>query len=158
MWRVWNRFRCKPELGLWERSRGRTVLCGTREMRWTWMWRRGVRLRLRGLREMVLDPPQDATPAPNPPSLSVQVPSSPRPPLQHPALESSFGRNCEQPQAPVVDRTQYEKLTRGNLHDQCSQRGYRREESEEARKTQLASTDAPEAKRMPVGGGDSEWG
>ena len=57
--------------------------------------------------------PPEAIPAPDSPSHLALVPTSPRPPMQRRAPESSFGRNCGQRQAPVVDRTQYEELTRG---------------------------------------------
>ena len=62
----------------------------------------------------------EATPVPDSPSLSAQAPSSPRSSKQLPAPWSSFGRNSEQYQAPVADRTQREEL-----HERCPQKGYR---------------------------------
>ena len=47
----------------------------------------------------------EAIPAPGLPSLSAQIPASPRPPTQHPAPEYSFGRKCGQSRAPELDQT-----------------------------------------------------
>ena len=76
--------------------------------------------------------------------------------MRHPAPASSFGRNCEQSQAPVEDWAQDEKLTWDPLRAQCVQRGYRRKESKEVWKPRFASMGAAEAKRMPVGGDDTD--
>ena len=50
---------------------------------------------------------KEAIPAPDSPSLSAQVPSSTRSSVQLRAPESPSRGNCEQPEAPVVNRTQY---------------------------------------------------
>ena len=50
--------------------------------------------------------PPEAIPAPDSPSSAAQAPSSSRCSAQHLVPESSFDRNCEQSQAPRVDRTQ----------------------------------------------------
>ena len=57
-----------------------------------------------------------AIPAPESPSLSVKVPSSPFRPAQLPSPASSFGRNCVQSQAPAIDRAPYERRTWDQLH------------------------------------------
>ena len=105
--------------------------------------------------EMVADgyhPPLEAILAPDSPSLSAQAPSSPRPPMEHPAPESSLDKNCAQSQAPAVDRTQNGQLTWGQPHEQYRKGGYRRKESNEVSKTRLAPRGAAEAKSIPVGG------
>ena len=56
--------------------------------------------------------PPAATPAPVSPTLSEQPPSPRRYPVRHPELES-FDRECERPQAPGVDRAQYDQMKRG---------------------------------------------
>ena len=66
----------------------------------------------------------EAIPVPAPLFLPVHVPPSPQSSVQPPQPEYSFGRNCEQYQAPVADRTQNDKLTWEQIHEQCSQRGY----------------------------------
>ena len=100
--------------------------------------------------------PPEAIPAPASPSLSVRVPSYPRPPLQHPPMESSSGRNCEQSRSPAVDRARYEELTWEQPHGQGSQGGYRQQESKWVLKTQFASIDDAEAKHKHVGGCDMD--
>ena len=94
-------------------------------------------------------------PVPDSPPLSAQVLSLPRSSMQHPAPGSLFDRNCAQPQAPEVGRTQNEKLTGDQLHEQCSQRGYRRKGPKDVSKTSLASMDAAEAKRVPLARDDT---
>ena len=54
----------------------------------------------------------EGIPVTDSPPLSAQVPFSPRLSAQHSAPDTSFDRNCEQSQAPVVCRTQYGALTR----------------------------------------------
>ena len=54
-----------------------------------------------------------------------------------------------------MHRTQYETLAWDQRHEQCSQGGDNREESKEVLKTRLAPMDAAEAKRIPVGGIDT---
>ena len=54
--------------------------------------------------------------APDSPTLSVQVPSSPCPPARHPELESCLERKYEPSQAPVARRAQYDQLTWGRPH------------------------------------------
>ena len=57
----------------------------------------------------------EAIPVPASPSLSVHV--------QLPKVASSFDRNREQSESPVVDRTPYDELTRDKLHERCTERG-----------------------------------
>ena len=65
-----------------------------------------------------------AIPAPDSPPLSEQLPSSQGPSEKHPDWNSSFVNKCEPPQAPIEDRAHYDKLTWGQLHDHCYQRGF----------------------------------
>ena len=96
--------------------------------------------------------PPAAIPAPDSPTLSVQLPSSPRSPVRRPELASPLGRKCEPSQAPAVGRAQYDQMTWDQLHEQCCQSAFRRKESEGVLETRLASVDAAEAKRIPNGG------
>ena len=102
--------------------------------------------------------PGDSSHASLPDSLSlpVQVPSSPKSPMQHPAPKFSSDRNCWQPQDPKVDRTQYRKLPWSQLHEQCSGRGYHQRELTDVLKTRLASMGAADAKRLPVADDDTD--
>ena len=87
-------------------------------------------------------------PVPNSSTLPIQLPIpqdatvSPRP------FNPSFVRTCAPSQAPEADGAKYEELTWGQLHDQCSQRGYRKIESEAVLETRLSTMDAAEAKRI----------
>ena len=76
-----------------------------------------------------------AVPAPDPTSLSVQLPSPRGPSGKHQDWVSSHDKKCEPPQAPSVDRAQYDEMTWDQLHDQCSRRGFRRAESKAVLKT-----------------------
>ena len=87
------------------------------------------------------------TPVPDSPSLSVQLPL-PRDTLDIPQpLGSSFDRTRGPSQAPRADGAQYDELTWGQLHDQCSQRGCRREESKAVLTTRLTAMETAEANR-----------
>ena len=77
-------------------------------------------------------PRTERIPAPDPPTLSVQLPIPQQAKVTSQSLESSFDSKRAPPQAPRADGTQYEKLTRGQSHDQCSQQGYRKKESKAA--------------------------
>ena len=63
---------------------------------------------------------QRALPVSDAPPLSEQVPPSPRSSPKHPAYETAFDRICEQSKAAEVGRTLYDKVTWGQLHEQCS--------------------------------------
>ena len=97
-----------------------------------------------------------AIPAPDSPTVSVDLPSSPRSPGRRPEWESSSDKECEPFRAPVAGRAQYDQLTWDQLHQQRSQRGFRRKESKEVVKTRLASTDAAEARHIPTGGWEQD--
>ena len=66
-------------------------------------------------------------------------------------LEFSFDRTCAPSDPPRADGAQYEELAWGQLRDQCSQQGYRLQESKAVFKTRLTTMDAAEAKRRKVG-------
>ena len=76
--------------------------------------------------------------------------------MPYPAPEFSSDGNCGQSQAPCVDRTLYETLTWGQLHEQRSQMGYHRKASTEVSETRFASTGVAKAKRVPVKGDDTD--
>ena len=76
-----------------------------------------------------------AMPAPDSPSLSEQLPSPKSPVGRHPDLGPSHDKLCEASQPPKVNRTQYDEITRDQLHDERSQRGFRGKESEAVWKT-----------------------
>ena len=83
---------------------------------------------------------------PDSPAASAQLPS-PRDAAggrQH--LELSFEKKCTPSQAPRAGGTQYDELTWGQLHGQCSQRGSRKTESKAALKTRLSTMGATERK------------
>ena len=86
-------------------------------------------------------------PVPDSPLRSVQLPSQRVPSNGHHHLESSFDKMCEPFQAPRAGRSQNDELTWGQLRDQRSQRGFRKEASKAVLKTRLATVDAAEAKR-----------
>ena len=88
---------------------------------------------------------------PDAPTLSVQFPPSPRPPVRHPGRDSSFDRECEPSRDPTADRAQCDQLPRGQLCVQCSPSGIRVGESKEVLETRSASADAAEANRVSNG-------
>ena len=91
-------------------------------------------------------PLPEMIPVPDSSSLSVQLPTS-RDTLdiQQPP-EPPFDRTRAPSQAPRADGAQQKEFTRGQLHDQCSQRGYRKKESKAVLNTRLTTMDAAEAK------------
>ena len=100
--------------------------------------------------------PPGALPIPASPSSSTGQLPPPQYLVQRSPPEYPFGRNREQFLAPVVGRNQSRRITWVQLHERCSQRGYRREETKEVSKTRLAPMDSAEAKRKPVGGEDMD--
>ena len=84
-------------------------------------------------------------------TLFAQLLSSSSSPARHPEWESSFDETREPPQAPLADRARRSRLTWDPLHDQCSERGFRRKELEEAWRTRLTSMGAEEGKRNSKG-------
>ena len=88
-----------------------------------------------------------ATPVPDAPPLSAQLPSPHGSLGQHSDLESSFDKICEPSQSPRADRTQYDEMTSDQPHDKCPQQGFRLKESKAALKTRLTTWGAAEEKR-----------
>ena len=119
MWRMWNWIPCKTKRDRWKWPRGGVAPCGMRETRWTLARKQGIRLRLRGFQEMGLIPPGSNPGARFAVVVGATTLLAPVP-LAHPSPGSSFGGNCRQSQAPIVDRTQYEELTWDQLHEQCA--------------------------------------
>ena len=64
-----------------------------------------------GIPDSESGPNPAAIPAPDPPSLSVHLPSPRDPSGKHPDWESSFDKKCEPSQAPIADRAQYDGMT-----------------------------------------------
>ena len=85
---------------------------------------------------------QGALPAPDSPSLSVRLPAPKGSVGRHPDPGSSFDRLCEPSQALEVNRTLYDEMTWDQLHDKCSQRGFRNKESKAVLKTRLTKMGA----------------
>ena len=71
-------------------------------------------------------------PAPDSPTLSVQLPTQQQSKVTSHPMEPSRARTRAPSQAPRADGTQHEKLSRGQLRDQCSLRGYQKKESKAA--------------------------
>ena len=92
-------------------------------------------------------PKPEMVPAPDPPPLSVRFLSPRVPSDTHPHLESSFEKTCWPSQAPRAEGAQYDEMTWGQLHDPCSQRGFRKREPKAVLKTRLTAMGAAEAKR-----------
>ena len=69
-------------------------------------------------------PSPAAIPASGSLSLSLQLPSTDGSSEKHSDGESFLVNKCEPFQAPVEDRAGCDELTRGQLHDQCSRRGF----------------------------------
>ena len=65
-------------------------------------------------------PRPEMIPVPDSPPLSAQLPTQQPSKTNLRSLDSSIYRTCEPSQVPRADGTQYEKLSRGQLHDQCS--------------------------------------
>ena len=104
------------------------------------------------------NPPRSpaAIPVPDSPSLSARAPSSPSPAVQQPEPASSFDRHCAQSQSPAINRAPCGGLTWDRLHERCTQRGYPRKDAQNVLRTRLASTDAAESNRVPLGGYDMD--
>ena len=81
------------------------------------------------------------------PSLSGQLPSPRVTSDGHQPPESSSDKMCAPPQVPRADGTQYDEMTWVQLHDQCSQRCFRKKESKAVSKTPLAVMHYAEAGR-----------
>ena len=100
-----------------------------------------------GVPESEPGPKPEAIPVPDPPFLSVQLPS-PRGSLEkRPDLVSPRDKICEPSQAPKVNRTRFDGMTCDQLHDECSQRAFRRKKLEAVLETRLTRMDAAEEKR-----------
>ena len=70
-----------------------------------------------------------AIPAPDSPSLSVQL-TSPQGSVERRRDPGSFsGKPCESSRVPKVNRTQYNEMKWDQLRVDCPQRGFRKEES-----------------------------
>ena len=71
----------------------------------------GNRASITGFPESEPGPKPEAPPEPDSPSLPVQLPSPHGSTEEHPDLEPPLGKICEPPQAPKVNRTQYDERT-----------------------------------------------
>ena len=81
----------------------------------------------------------------------MQLPSPQRSLEKRPDLESALDKICEPSQAPKVNRTQYDEMASGQLHEDCSQRDFRRKESKAVLRPRLTKMDAAEEKRNSGG-------
>ena len=82
-----------------------------------------------GIPESEPGPRPEMSPAPDSPRLSVQLASPRVPSERHPHLESSFDKACEPSRVPRAAETHCDGMAWGQLHDQSSQRGFRKKES-----------------------------
>ena len=101
-------------------------------------------------------PRPDMIPVQDSPSLSAHLPSPQVPAEGRQYLEPSFDKKCAPPQAPRADGAQYDELTRAQLHDQRTRRGF----EDAVLKTRLATMGAAGANRNLLegtpGGGKRE--
>ena len=74
-------------------------------------------------------PRPDLIPVPDSPTPSAQSPAEQQSEVNTHPLDPLCDRTYAPSQVPREDGTQYEKLSWGRKHDQCSQRGYRKTES-----------------------------
>ena len=93
------------------------------------------------IREGGRSPQPEIIPVPDPPSLSVQLPTQQPLKITLHLSDSSFDRTCGPFLDPRADGAQYAKLTWGPSRNQRSRRSYRKKESEAALKTRLITTD-----------------
>ena len=92
-------------------------------------------------------------PVPDSPPVSAKLPPGPSVGDKGPA-PSSFDRNCASPQAPVTDITNYDQLSRGQLHELRRQRGRHKKGTEPVLRTCLAAMDAASKKTADGVSGD----
>ena len=96
-------------------------------------------------------PKPEMIPAPDTPGLSEQLLPPHVPSERHPHSESSFDKAREPSQALTAHGAQYDEMPWGQLHNQCSRRGFRRKESKAVSKTRLTTMGTAELEGLDPG-------